>query len=690
MQKELSVSDLTKDDVAGHIAKPCYFDFWKTKLNAPEDVLESLIHGYKIPLFRQPPECELPHNASARDPENAAFLDKDIRNLLAIKAIYKVKKKPWLVLPLQVSHPFGRRKRIIVDASRSLNIYVIERQVKLDHLEKVLADIPDDVFFAVCDISRGYYHVLVAEEHQSLLGFHWRFQDGEESYFQWRVAFLGISDLVFWFTKLMAPIKKYLRGHGVPAYCYIDDVLITGRTEAECRRNRAFFRDTLRRAGFIESLEKAIEPTTKGVFLGLTLDTKNRLVFIPDEKIKRIEDALSAIASKRTEIVRNVSKAVGLVMSALLAVGPSLILLCRSIYAWEQEAQSYDDVREVEPIRGDLIYLKSIIRKIHGYPFQVHEMQHPISVVLASDASGTGRAIVSITCSASGKHEDHAGPCGSPIYVCEFTAEEMKLSSAWRELKALHDCYYANGAKFRGQSILHLTDSSSVEAIMRKGSKRPYLQKLALDIYRACREHEIDLKVEWRSRADPRLQLADQFSRPQVDIDDWGIDQESLQMVMDKLGEPVVDLFASDANHRFPLFYSDLASVNAIGVNAFAANWDLFTLGYACPPPKLVKAVVKQIVRQKADVILVIPRWRSLSAWPLLASDGAHLNKIVIGWMQFWPVLHKGEQVKSDTFSGRTPFPFLGLRLSGKVENPFVPRANVHFCVLSGCKICKK
>ena len=270
----------------------------------------------------------------------------------------------------------------------------------------------------------------------------------------------------------------------------------------------------------------------------------------------------SPITYKRTEIVRNVSKAVGLVMSTLLAVGPSLILLCRNIYAWEQEAQSYDDVRDIEPIRGDLIYLKSIIRKIHGYPFQEREKQHPISVMLASDASGTGRAIVSITCSSSGKHEEHAGPCGSPIYVCEFTADEMKLSSAWRELKALHDCYWANG--FKGQSILHLTDSSSVEAIMWKGSKCPYLQKLALDIYRACKEHKIDLKVEWLSRADPRLQLADQFSRPQVDIDDWGVDQESLQMVTDKLGEPVVDLFASDANHRFPLFYSDLASMNVL------------------------------------------------------------------------------------------------------------------------------
>ena len=133
----------------------------------------------------------------------------------------------------------------------------------------------------------------------------------------------------------MVPIKKYMHGHGIPAYCYIDDMLITGKTEGECLRNRAFFHDTLRRAGFIESLEKAIEPTTKGVFLGLTLDTKKRLVFIPKEKVKRIEDALGNIAYKRTEIVRNVSKAVGLVMSTLLAVGPALIQLCRNIYAWE-------------------------------------------------------------------------------------------------------------------------------------------------------------------------------------------------------------------------------------------------------------------------------------------------------------------------------------------------------------------
>ena len=52
---------------------------------------------------------------------------------------------------------------------------------------------------------------------------------------------------------------------------------------------------------------------------------------------------------------------------------------------------------------------------------------------------------------------------------------------------------------------------------------------------------------------------------------------------------------------------------------------------YAFPPPKLVikavsMAVIKQIVHQKADIIL----WHS---------DKVHLNKIVIGWMHFWPIL---------------------------------------------------
>ena len=88
----------------------------------------------------------------------------------------------------------------------------------------------------------------------------------------------------------------------------------------------------LRRAGFVESLSKAIEPTQMGQFLGLKIDMKQRLVFIPDEKLTRIVKTLEGLIACKRLVVREVSKAVGMVISFMLAVGPTLLLLCRGIY----------------------------------------------------------------------------------------------------------------------------------------------------------------------------------------------------------------------------------------------------------------------------------------------------------------------------------------------------------------------
>ena len=63
-----------------------------------------------------------------------------------------------------------------------------------------------------------------------------------------------------------------------------------------------------------------------------------------------------------------------------------------------------------------------------------------------------------------GRGRDHQGACGTPVFVIEFTKEEARLSSAWRELVALCDLYVEMGEKWKGRSIFHLTYSSDVEA----------------------------------------------------------------------------------------------------------------------------------------------------------------------------------------------------------------------------------
>ena len=102
-------------------------------------------------------------------------------------------------------------------------------------------------------------------------------------------------------------------------------------------------------------------------------------------------------------------------------------------------------------------------------------------------------------------------------------------------------------------------------------------------------------------------------------------------MLQKKLGRCDVNLFANGENARVSKFYSLMPSLRAEGINAFASDWGKYKMGSACPPLKSVKAVVKQVAAQEACFLLVIPKWRSLSAWPLLAGDGVHYNQTVRG-----------------------------------------------------------
>ena len=252
-------------------------------MKAPEPILKSLREGYSIPLKAFPPRSTFKHNATARDPDNAAFLNEDIILLETIGAISEVDRPPHLCNPLSVSAPVGRKKRTVVDASQGLNDYIVDQPIKMDHLQKVLSDLPMMLGLACQTSMAGYYHILIAPEHRTLLGFQWKFQSGRHAYFVWIVSFLSIKSMVYHFSKTMQPIKAYLRSLGIPIWIYIDDAIVLGKTRELCHRNRSIFRAILQRTGFIKSIAKATEPCQVAVFLGLTIDTKNRLVSIPDE-----------------------------------------------------------------------------------------------------------------------------------------------------------------------------------------------------------------------------------------------------------------------------------------------------------------------------------------------------------------------------------------------------------------------
>ena len=67
--------------------------------------------------------------------------------------------------------------------------------------------------------------------------------------------------------------------------------------------------------------------------------------------------------------------------------------------------------------------------------------------------------------------------------------------------------------KYAGLILRHLVDNQAVIWIMSVGSRNQELQKMVKNIFRNCKKWNVRLVVEWRSREDPLLKIADVGSK---------------------------------------------------------------------------------------------------------------------------------------------------------------------------------
>lgn len=193
---------------------------------------------------------------------------------------------------------------------------------------------------------------------------------------------------------------------------------------------------------------------------------------------------------------------------------------------------------------------------------------------------------------------------------------------------ALWELYFLRAHTFYGQSILHYTDNENVSRILTKGSPKPLLQILALDIFKACHDHQIILHGQWVPRTNPYLLLPDFYSR-EHDLSDWGLENEAMLFLLKNCPFDIkVDLFASEFNHRAPIFLSKNPCPSSFGVNAFTFNWAWFGPGLCVPPPELIQGTIQHIINCQARGIMIVPMWKSADFWLSICPDGRHVNSI--------------------------------------------------------------
>jgi len=665
--------------------------FWRDVLGAPPYILDWILHGYPL-IFPHgpPPPSALPNNASARAPANRRFVTDALQELLAAGALTEVSARPHLVLPLQVATQASGKRRIIVDASRQLNNFLPDGRVKLDHLCKVAPCLDRGAWLTTTDLKSGYYHLRVRSCDRKYLGIEWQGQ-----FFVWNVTFLGLRPLVRDFTKLLRPVMAHLGSHGLTAFIYIDDILLASPSRRHALRDNAFLRRTLASAGFVENPDKRRGPAQRLCYLGLDLDLISFSIHVPQDKLDSIRAALGCAASRRRGPVRELARLVGRVLSCLLATGPTLILLARPLFVRICESSSYDVTRSWEDLAGTFRALAHELSYLNGAPIvREDDPQVDVSEVhFSTDASASGFAVCRLFCRQGAEHRPHDGPCGSALVRQIFRARDRSRSSTFRELSAILHLLLVQGRALRHHKVVSWCDNANAERIITRGSGVPELHHLALMIHRIARRLDITLQVRWVRRTDPRIRLADELSRfdqPRVDTDDFGLSQRSFDYVVRAFGPFQFDLFAASHNAKCESYASLRLDAAAKVRDAFSVRWSTLGELYVHPPIGSLAATVRKIVAEGATGVLVLPLWPTLKGWPLVCSDGRHLNAWVVDFRIFYPDYVCHPDIQSDTFRGRPKFPTLALRFTGATKQPFRSKISARFCTARSCAVCSK
>ena len=169
---------------------------------------------------------------------------------------------------------------------------------------------------------------------------------------------------------------------------------------------------------------------------------------------------------------------------------------------------------------------------------------------------------------------------GNEISHGTFTKKETANSSTNRELAAVKYALGSLASVLRHQVVLWHSDNMNTAKIMIDGSSKDHLQAIALDIFKWCLIHDIQIISKWIPREEN--ELADSISK-YYDTDNWSIDEETFRFIQKRFGRFTVDRFADGQNKKLQRFDSRFHCQGAENVNTFTSHWGN-EFNWLCPP----------------------------------------------------------------------------------------------------------
>lgn len=497
--------------------------------------------------------------------------------------------------------------RLILNLKK-LNKFIDTSHFKLEDLRTAVKLISEDCFLATLDLKDAYFLLNVHKDSRQYLRFSF-----EGKLYQFNVLPFGLNTAPYVFTKLMKPVVKLLRSAGYLSTLYLDDFLLIGRQYNDCLDNIKITGQFLSALGFKINEEKSnLVPSHSCKFLGYVIDSHNMQIALPKEKQIHIREELNAISKMTRCTVRRFAQLIGLLISACPAVEYGLLYtkaLERCKFLNLKSDNDFDKYMNVPHyLSSDFAWwLSAIENPVH----RIKTDQYAIEIF--SDASTTG----------------WGAACGEESANGAWSAEERKNHINYLELLAAYFAIKIFAKSFVNcQLLLRIDNSTAVSYINRMGGiQYPHLTDITKTIWQWCESRKIFVFASYIKSKDNTI--ADAESRKCHPDIEWELSQPTFEMLSDKFGTPMIDLFAGRLNKKCAKYVSWHKDPDAEAVDAFTINWSS-EFFYAFPPFSIILKVLRKIILDEAKGIIIVPQWPTQAWYPifqdLLVSDVVELK----------------------------------------------------------------
>ena len=435
-------------------------------------------------------------------------------------------------------------------------------------------------------------------EHSNFLCFVWN-----GSLYRFLTLCFGIKNAPFIFHRLGRAITLHFHTLGIRIIIYLDDILVLGRTPAQCVKDAQLFVDTLVKLGFNFKIGKCVlKPAQEFFFLGFIWNTVTMQVHLPEEKLLTIHTLSLEILSKKSVQVLVLQRIMGLISSARPAVP---LAKCRSRGIQRMILDHYNGtgksakkcVRLSKWATDDLTWWSVLTKTGCFQTFKTVPVWK--SIRLATDAMdfAVGSVIQ-----------------GETFYM-ELSKEDVERNIAHKEWLAFEMTILRNLDRLRDQVVTWHVDNQVVRAVwLKEGSTRDlWLCKRVIKLRLLLQEQNTTV-VPVYIRSAQHIH-ADYISRNRR-LPDWHLSHKIAMKIFQLWGWPEIDLMATQESTQVQNYFSALKDTKARGIDALVMDWNHFSLAYVFPPPVMMELILNRIFQcsPRTNFIVISP-WKPKAQW---------------------------------------------------------------------------